>query len=168
MYVQVEKAKENKSKVVANVVTQKKGNVKQGFGFVDNRPEAIVQRKMDEGVNSVAPVKNYKFSNAIIGKVAQCMSWQESKALKSSDYDDPVADGVSDGGVWMYILKHKEDSYYDIRVHFHAGSSRASKAWTVRWNNEGSGNNIATQKWMRDRVSSYYESNQEFYFYKSF
>lgn len=37
MYEQVEKSKENKSRSVANAVAQKKGNVKLGFGFVDNR-----------------------------------------------------------------------------------------------------------------------------------
>jgi hypothetical protein len=37
MYEQVEKPKENKSRAVANSVAQKKSNIKQGFGFVDNR-----------------------------------------------------------------------------------------------------------------------------------
>lgn len=51
MYAQVEKPKENsfptkrqESRAVANAVTQKKSNVKQGFGFVDNRPESIIQK----------------------------------------------------------------------------------------------------------------------------
>jgi len=44
MYAQVEKPKENKSKAVANSVVQKKGSLKQGFGFVDNRPEARYQQ----------------------------------------------------------------------------------------------------------------------------
>ncbi len=45
MYAQVEKTKENKSRSVANSVAQKKDKTKQGFGFVDNRPEAVAQRK---------------------------------------------------------------------------------------------------------------------------
>lgn len=40
MYEQVEKPKVNKSRAVANSIAQKKSNVKQEFGFVDNRPEA--------------------------------------------------------------------------------------------------------------------------------
>lgn len=48
MYAQVEKSKENKSRAIVNSITQKKSNVKQGFGFVDNRPEAIAQRKHQE------------------------------------------------------------------------------------------------------------------------
>ena len=42
MYAQMEK-KENKSRSLANSVVRRK-NVKQGVGFVDNRPEAVAQR----------------------------------------------------------------------------------------------------------------------------
>jgi hypothetical protein len=52
MYEQVEKPKVNKSRAVANSVTQKKNSVKQGFSFVDNRPEAVVQRKLQEMANN--------------------------------------------------------------------------------------------------------------------
>lgn len=52
MYEQVEKPKENKSRAVANSVGQKKSNQKQGFGFSDNRPEAVTQRKLQEVTNS--------------------------------------------------------------------------------------------------------------------
>lgn len=46
MYEQVEKPKENKSRAVANSVAQKKSNVKQDFGFVDNRPEIVAQMNL--------------------------------------------------------------------------------------------------------------------------
>lgn len=52
MYEKVVKPKENKSRGVANSVSQKKSNEKQGFGFVDNRPEAIAQRKLQNQANS--------------------------------------------------------------------------------------------------------------------
>ena len=45
MHEQVEKSKDNKSMAVANSVAQKKGIGKQGFGFMDNRPESLVQKK---------------------------------------------------------------------------------------------------------------------------
>ena len=48
MYEQVEKPKENKSRAVGNSVAQKKRKMKQGFGFVDNRPEAVAQHKRRE------------------------------------------------------------------------------------------------------------------------
>lgn len=59
MYEQVEKPKENKSKAVANSVTQKKRDLKQGFRFVDNRPEAASQRQIHELAN------NYSTSQTI-------------------------------------------------------------------------------------------------------
>ena len=37
MYAQVEKAKENRSRAVANSISQNKSNTKQGFGFENNR-----------------------------------------------------------------------------------------------------------------------------------
>lgn len=40
MYEQVEKAKENKSRAVADCTEQRKSDVEQGFGFVDNRPKS--------------------------------------------------------------------------------------------------------------------------------
>lgn len=46
MFEQVEKPKENKSRAVANSVTQKKSGVKQDFGFVDNRHEIEVQKHL--------------------------------------------------------------------------------------------------------------------------
>ena len=52
MYAQVEKSKENKGRAVANSVFQKKSNVMQGFGFVDNRTAAIAQKKMINNVDA--------------------------------------------------------------------------------------------------------------------
>lgn len=53
MYEQVEKSKENKSKSIANSVDLKKSKGKQGFGFVDNRPEAVAQRKLKEAAGNI-------------------------------------------------------------------------------------------------------------------
>jgi len=50
MYAQVDKPKERKSRAGANSVGQKKGDVKKGFGFVDNRPEIIEMRGHNVGI----------------------------------------------------------------------------------------------------------------------
>jgi hypothetical protein len=52
MYAQVEKPKENKSRAVANSVAQKQSGTKPTFQFVDNRPEATAQRKIQSVANS--------------------------------------------------------------------------------------------------------------------
>jgi hypothetical protein len=62
MYEQTVKPKENKSRAVANSVTQKKSNRKQGFGVVDNRPEVVAQRKL-VNINSFLQRKASVYSN---------------------------------------------------------------------------------------------------------
>ena len=52
MYAQVEKPKDNKGQAVANTVAQKKSNREQSFGFVDNRSEAVAQRKMQARISN--------------------------------------------------------------------------------------------------------------------
>ena len=52
MYTQIEISKENKGRAIANTVVQKKSYVKQSFGFVDNRPEANLQRKLKSMVDN--------------------------------------------------------------------------------------------------------------------
>jgi hypothetical protein len=50
MYAEKEKAIDNKSRAVANSVVQKKSNVKQGYGFIDNRPEVVAQGKFQREI----------------------------------------------------------------------------------------------------------------------
>ena len=53
MYEQVEKPKENKSRAVANLVSQKKSSGKQGVGFVDNRPKTTIQKMKIRGTDLI-------------------------------------------------------------------------------------------------------------------
>lgn len=65
MYEQIEKPKENKDRVVANFVTQKKRGGQQGFGFVDKRLEVVAQRKHQEMVNiSPQAINNMELQTA--------------------------------------------------------------------------------------------------------
>lgn len=52
MKTHTDKSQENKSQSVANTVSQKKSGVESTFQFVDNRPEAIAQRKLQMMANS--------------------------------------------------------------------------------------------------------------------
>jgi hypothetical protein len=52
MYTQSEKSKNNISRAVANAVSQKKSGDEPAFQFVDNRAEAIAQRKLKELTNN--------------------------------------------------------------------------------------------------------------------
>ena len=86
MYEQVEKPKETKSRSVANSVAQKKNNVKQGLGFVDNRSKVALQRNQREVVDA----------NSIV----QCMTDENGKdTIKSlSDLVSALANGISIAG----------------------------------------------------------------------
>lgn len=57
MYAKVEKSKENKSRAVANAVSQKKRDGKSTFRFEDDRPEAIQMRKLQEMANNRSQAK---------------------------------------------------------------------------------------------------------------
>jgi len=52
MNTHADKTQKNESQSVANVVSQKKSGGKSTFQFVDNRPEAVAQRKLQELVNN--------------------------------------------------------------------------------------------------------------------
>lgn len=88
MYAQVDKAKENKSKAVANPIAQKKNDLKQGFGFVDNRPESIAQRKMQnlttryskgsqKILHSMQLKSNTTTPKILQREVIQCLSYEK-------------------------------------------------------------------------------------------
>ena len=58
MYAQVEKPKENKSGAIAISVAQQKSKGKgreASIGFVDNRSEAVAQRKLQDTINNNNP-----------------------------------------------------------------------------------------------------------------
>jgi hypothetical protein len=65
MYAHIEKTKENKSRAAANNVAQQKDNVKQGFGFVDNRPETVAQRKLQEMINNSPQVAQLAYDASV-------------------------------------------------------------------------------------------------------
>lgn len=81
MYAQVEKPKENKSRAVANSVAQKKNSVKQGFGFVDNRPEALVQRKLLQKTANSTKISGINKLSASNSDIVQRISKEEHDKL---------------------------------------------------------------------------------------
>jgi hypothetical protein len=59
MYEYAEKTKKNKSRAVANSVSQKQSRAESTFQLVDNRPEAIAQRKLQEMANNSPRPQTY-------------------------------------------------------------------------------------------------------------
>lgn len=60
MNTHADKTKENKSHAVANVVSQKQSGGESTFQFVDNRPEAVAQRKLQDMVYNSPQVKKLR------------------------------------------------------------------------------------------------------------
>ncbi|MBJ7556613.1 hypothetical protein [Marinomonas spartinae] len=121
MYEQVEKPKENKSRAVTNTVTQKKNAGRQGFWFVDNRPEAAAQRAQQVITNNrrqskqtvqlqvltppfqTIQLEKYKFENPapdeMMSNAAYEKNWTEQMVLAE----------ISDRDVAGAVLKHTPD-----------------------------------------------------------
>ena len=55
-----DKTQENKSQAVANSLPQLQSNGESTFQYVDNRPEAITQRKLQESINNSPRVQQLK------------------------------------------------------------------------------------------------------------
>ena len=102
MYEQVEKSKENKSRAIANSVAQNKSNVKQGFGFVDNRSESKAQKKLQNIMSN----NNLQMMNRNEGTILQRFSVAGS-APSSIDID--TEDGL--GGHTRDRHINKSDDY---------------------------------------------------------
>ncbi len=76
MYAQVEKSKENKSRTVANSVTQKKSSGQQGFGFVDNRTDTAIQRRLQDFI-STGVVQRVLIAGIDVVASANMPQWQQ-------------------------------------------------------------------------------------------
>jgi hypothetical protein len=89
MYEQIEKPKEKKSIAVANSVAQKKSNVKQGFGFLDNRPK-MTQLKSVQKMTNINPQVMQLAESKKSSDKAMAKSMANVKAYSSlgDAYDD--------------------------------------------------------------------------------
>jgi hypothetical protein len=105
MYAQKEKPAENKSSAVAHSVAQKKNGGKQGFGFMDNRPEAAAQRKLqDLGEHNSYAVQSKMFSK-LINK-----SQRKTKENSVRDIINPIqlkTEVIHNSGIQSYLDKDK-------------------------------------------------------------
>ena len=122
MYAQIEKTTENKRKSIANSVMPKESGGEHPFQFVDNRPEAVVQRKLKEMAdnspqmsaqrNTVASMLNItrNVRRVIQSKVVQFWPSGTTKHVK----DQAKVRGISEQEVDDAAAKGKK---YDILAH---------------------------------------------------
>lgn len=60
MNTHVDKTQDNKSRSLANIVSQRQSGGESAFQFVDNRPEAIAHRKLQEMSNNSPKAKQFR------------------------------------------------------------------------------------------------------------
>ncbi|MFM2478179.1 hypothetical protein [Celerinatantimonas sp. MCCC 1A17872] len=85
MYEQVEKPKENESRVVANSVAQKKSDGKQGLGFVNNRPKPSLQHKILMQGDFVRPKVIQCYTVVTPTNNQSVDNWNATKDLRLAD-----------------------------------------------------------------------------------
>jgi len=98
MYEQIERPKGNKSRAVANSVSQKKSNAKQGFGFVDNRAEAVTQKKLQEMANNSPCTMQLKAFQDIPNNSLRLQANQAAQLQAMADYVKANKEGRSPSG----------------------------------------------------------------------
>jgi|GEM_PF-7066419 len=95
MYTQAEKPKENKSRAVASSVGQKNDTMTQNVGFVDNRAEAVAQRKLQEMANN-----NTISENVTLHPIIQRFPAQISgNFYKDNEYPKVRFEKLAEGGM---------------------------------------------------------------------
>jgi hypothetical protein len=99
MYAQIEKPKEHKSRAVTNAVVQNKSVVKQHFEFVDNRPEAVAQRKLVNMNPSLQKeVSGYRIDEATVQRIgAQSNTFRLVVNGVTRDEIDEAIDNIPGG-----------------------------------------------------------------------
>lgn len=127
MYAQIEKPKENKSKEVANTVTQKKSAGKQGFGSVDNRPEAIAQRKLQEIANNSPQAMQLRVFQTMVNNSPQAKQAAQLQAMPdnySAQQHYPIQKKENNTGLPDNLKLGIENlsgySMDDVKVHYNS------------------------------------------------
>lgn len=93
MYTQVEKSKNDKSRAVANTVAQKKNNVNQGLGFVDNRTGAVAQSKLCKIINNRPQMEQCGILQEKINKKSQIIPTKLNRCNSKSELIQFALDG---------------------------------------------------------------------------
>lgn len=95
MHERENRPKENKSRAVANLVGQKESDVKQRFGFVDNRPQVSQFKAFQEMAYDNVP--NIQLHNRSVNDndVAQFTHYTSGDPVRMDD-DDPTSELLDD------------------------------------------------------------------------
>jgi hypothetical protein len=111
MNTHADKTQENKSQSVANAVTQKQSGGETTIQFVDNRPEAIAQSKLQEMANNSPQAKQAVQLQAM----ADNHSGQKKQIIQKKDNNTGLPDNLKSG--MENLSGHSMD---DVKVHYNS------------------------------------------------
>ena len=111
MNTHANKTQENKSQSVANDITQNQGGSKSTFQFVDNRPEAIAQRKLQELTNNSPQTKRLAQLQAMADHHAAQQQWPIQKKENKTGLTDSLKSGIEN------LSGYSMD---DVKVHYNS------------------------------------------------
>ena len=111
MNTNADKLTENKSLPVASSLPKQQSNDKSAFQFVDNRPEAIAQRKLQETINNRPRVQQLKTYQAMTDQRSSPQNNSIQKKENNTGLPDDLKLGIET------LSNHSMD---DVRVHYNS------------------------------------------------
>ncbi len=111
MNIHADKTQEYKNQSVANGVAQRKSSSETAFQFVDNRPETIVQRKLQETINSSSQSKQ----TAQLQTITDSYAAKQHQPLQKKENNTGLPDNLKSG------IEHLSGySMDDVKVHYNS------------------------------------------------
>jgi hypothetical protein len=111
MNTHADKKQENKNQSVASAVSQKQSGGKSTFQFVDNRPEAVAQRKLEKMANNSPQARQAEQLQAM----ADNYSAQHQNAIQKKENNTGLPDNLKSG-----IENLSGYSMDDVKVHYNS------------------------------------------------
>ena len=82
MNTHADKSQENKSQSVANAVSQKSSSGESTFQFLDNRPEAVAQRKLQEMANNSIQAMQLKAFQEMVNNSSRAVQFHGNESTR--------------------------------------------------------------------------------------
>ena len=124
MNTHADKIQENKSQSVSNETSQKQGGDKSTFQFVDNRPEAIAQRKLQEIANTSKQVSQLRAFQEMPNNSSQAQKTAQLQSMAdnhSTQQQQPIQKKENNTGLPDDLKTGMENlsgtSLGDVKVH---------------------------------------------------
>ncbi len=121
MNTYADRIQENKSQSVANAVSQKQSGGESVFQFVDNRPETVAQRKLQEMANNSSQVsqlkaeKNVMNQSSVVQLFSKGWTWDGNRWIPDSGSAFPQP-SIRGGTVGARLRTDEPETVEDLKI----------------------------------------------------